>query len=676
MNFGLNIEGFELLKVIGRGGMGTVYEARQKRPDRLVALKVIHSHLADDPAFKARFQSEMKVAVELEHPNLVPVLDAGESDGDLFMAFRLIKGRDLRKMIKADGPMEPQRAVAIIRQLSNALEYVHSRGFLHRDVKPSNLILDQHNDHLYLSDFGIAKAKGASQALTGTENLIGDLAYMAPEQFGSGDLDERVDVYAEGCVLFELLTGTTPYKDGSLAAVMRAKLDTEPRSLSELGVSVGSQLDSVVSNALKRDRDERYRTPGELGAAASAALVGEAATRPFVRAAFKTGPESASTRIMARDQDDGTLIQPIQATRNWVRPAVIGLISVCFLLIAGVGVSRVGSDDNAYRSSSDSTPSAAGSPDAPRNEPGGETNANKAPNDWEPVSTTLVDARIPAGWKPVRIDERNSNRLTSEWRSPDDPDVTVLIDAQSPTPDVSVMTSARQVRSQTSKSDGYSDISLASETLGSHEAARWEFHIPSEGQKVDYFLQDCNVGVAVLGTAPPQVFDDYTGAFRGVAESVKMNCQKLSASSPITTEGIGPILAGMTKREAEAAGGIRLKSDGYATGTCRYLRTNALKDVGFMFNNGTFARVDVMNPDVSTLSGISVGASEDDVFDAYGANIEEEPNIYDPKRSSYLTFVPEDSSDKHRVLFDVRDGEVVNIRAGRLPEIDYVEGCA
>lgn len=254
--------------------------------------------------------------------------------------------------------------------------------------------------------------------------------------------------------------------------------------------------------------------------------------------------------------------------------------------------------------------------------------------------------------------------------------MTVLIDAQSPAPDVPVMTSARQVRSQTSKSTGYSEVSLAAETLGGREVARWEFHIASEGQKVDYFLQDCNVGVAVLGTAPAHAFDDYVATFRAVAESVKMNCQKLSVNSPITTEGIGPILAGMTKREAEAAGGIRLKGDGFGVGTCRYLRTNALKEVGFMFSNGTFARVDVMNPAISTLSGISVGASEDEVFDAYGANIEEEPNFYDPKRSSYLTFVPEDSSDKHRVLFDVRDGEVINIRAGRLPEIDYVEGCA
>lgn len=420
MDFGLNIEGFELLEVIGRGGMGTVYEARQKRPDRLVALKVIHRHLADDPAFKARFQAEIEVAVELEHPNLVPVLDAGESRGNLFMAFRLIRGRDLTKVIKAEGAMEAERAVAIISQLSNPLEYVHSRGFLHRDVKPSNLILDQHNDHLYLSDFGIAKAKDASQALTGTDNLIGDLAYMAPEQFGSGDLDERIDVYAEGCVLFELLTGKTPYKEGSLAAVMRAKLDTEPRSISELGISVDPQLEKVVSTALKRDRNERYGTPGELRDAARAALTGAAATRPFAKKSYGTVSGSANTRVMPKGRDDRTSVDSGQTNRTWVRPAVIGVIAVCFLLVAGVGASRMSSDDNASRSKtrSDSTFAAAGSSNATGYErDGGETDANSAPDSWDPVSTTPVDARIPTGWKPLRIDERNSNRLTSEWRS-------------------------------------------------------------------------------------------------------------------------------------------------------------------------------------------------------------------------------------------------------------------
>jgi len=670
----LEIEGFELLEVIGRGGMGTVYRARQKSPGRVVALKVIHSHLAHDPQFRARFESEMRVAVELDHPNLVPLIDASESNGNLYMALQLVRGRDLKEIIKEDGPMDPDEAVRIITQLSSALEYVHESGIVHRDVKPSNVIVDERNGHVYLSDFGIAKSRDASQALTGS-TAIGSLDYVAPEQFTPGELDGRVDVYAEGCVLFELLTDRTPFEEGSAPSLMKAKLDSEARKISDVGVSVSPELEAVVATALERDPDRRFSTPSELADAASGAMRGLVPTQAIPKARTDRTERLEKTRVMGDQPEASRNSRSTPPAKGWVKPALIGAMVVLVLAGMGLAVSKIGSsdDDKNPAASTAGTETSSSATTGPDSSP---DSVSSQSEDLTAVSTTLVDAKVPKGWEELRVDERNSTRLTSEWANPENPNVKVLIDAQTPAPTVPVMASAKGVRSTVSQSAGYTEISLTNENLGTRQAARWEFVIPSEGQKVDYFLQDCNVGVAVLGTAPPAIFDDYADDFREVAASVEPNCQKLDTSAQISTEGIGPILAGMTKKEAEAAGDMKLRSEGYVTGDCGYFETSPLPDVGFMFNDGTFARVDVMNPDVATLSGVRVGDSEADVYDAYGDNLKREAEFYDPENSSNLTYIPDDPTDEHRVAFDITNGKVVSIRAGRLPEINYVEGCA
>lgn len=678
MNSQPKIEGFELLEVIGQGGMGTVYRARQEVPSRLVALKVIHNHLAHDPQFRARFESEMKVAVELDHPNLVPLIDANESNGNLYMAFQLVRGKDLKELLKGEGPVSPDEAVRIISQLSSALEYVHDSGIIHRDVKPSNVIIDERNGHVYLSDFGIAKARDASQALTGASAAIGAIDYIAPEQFEPGEPDGRVDVYAEGCVLFELLTGETPFEEESLPSLMRAKLDSEARTVSDAGVSVPPELEAVVSTALQRNPDDRFSSPADLAEAASDALRGIAPTRVIPKPRSDRTERIETTRKISRQKQRSSDPSPATDKVSRWRPVVVGALVVALLAVAGLAVSKIGSGDDKNTSGSNSLDSKPTiSQNSGSNGSNGSTDSvASSGSGLTPVSTTLVDAEIPEGWEPLRVDERNSTRLTSEWASPEDPAVTVLIDALSPSPTATAKENAMEVRETKSQVEGYSEISLSEEDLGSQKATRWEFYVPSEGQKVDYFLQECNVGVAVLGTAPPEVFDDYAADFREVAASVEPKCQKLDTSAQISTEGIGPILAGMTKAQAEEAGTIKLKSDGFASANCEYLHTNALPDVGFMFNNGTFARVDVTNPVVSTLSGVTVGDSEEEVYDAYGDNIKSEANFYDPENSSYLTYVPDDSTDKHRMIFDVTNGKVIAIRSGRLPEINYVEGCA
>jgi serine/threonine protein kinase len=671
MDSRVEIEGFELLEVIGRGGMGTVYRARQKSPSRFVALKVIHSHLAHDPQFRARFESEMRVAVELDHPNLVPLIDANESNGNLYMAFQLVRGRDLKEILKQGGPMSPDEAIRVITQISSALEYVHESGIVHRDVKPSNVIIDERNGHAYLADFGIAKSRDASQALTGSA-AIGSLDYIAPEQFALGEVDGRVDVYAEGCVLFELLSGRTPFEEESMPSLMKAKVDSKARTLSEVGVPVSSGLEAVIATALERDPEQRFASPADLAEAANQSLKGSAPTRRMPISRDDPTERFGKTKVMG-DRDADRAESPVPA-KGWLKPAVIGAALVLLLAGLGLGVSNLDSDGG-------ETPTAATrvegeTPAGADSETVRTTSSELSENEWSQVSTTLVDAKVPQGWEELRVDERNATRLTSEWVDPSNPKVTVLIDALYPPPTTTALANALDVRETKSQLDGYSEISFNEEDLGSLQATRWEFTVPAEGRKVDYFLQDCNVGVAVLGTAPPAVFDDYAADFREVAASVQPICQKLDTNAPISTEGIGPVLAGMTKSEAEDAGDIKLRSEGYVTGSCGYFTTDSLPDVGFMFNKGTLARIDVMNSEIATLSGIRVGDSEDAVLQAYGDDLKREANFYDPNNGSYLTYVPDDQADKHRVLFDVIEGEVVNIRAGRLPEINYVEGCA
>lgn len=291
------------------------------------------------------------------------------------------------------------------------------------------------------------------------------------------------------------------------------------------------------------------------------------------------------------------------------------------------------------------------------------------------VEASLFTAEIPIGWQEDRLDEPDSSRFISQWSDPDNPGISVLVDTQIAEASGSVMDSARQVRAQTQQSPGYAEVSFEEISLNGKTTAEWIFDLPGE-RRIDYLFSECGVGIAVLGVAPLSDFDEVAPTFREVAASVEPNCESITSESPISTQGIGPVLVGMTKEEAEAAGRIRLIDQGGPGGSCVYYYSDEVEGVGFMFNEGTLARIDASDAYARTLSGVGVGDTATEVYDAYGDRIEEEPNFYDPENSSYLTFIPEEPSDNTRVLFDIRDDVVVNIRAGRLPEINYVEGCA
>lgn len=269
---------YVLKRLIGAGGMGSVYEARDTALDRVVALKLISGKYAQDPAYRQRLQREARIAGRLQDPHVVPIHSAGEIDGQLYVDMRLINGIDLDSLLRQTGPLPPARAVNIVRQVASALDAAHEVGVLHRDVKPGNILITS-DDFAYLVDFGIANA-ASEQALTQMGDVLGTWAYMSPERFsGTGDnVTASADTYALACVLFEAITGTQPFT-GDRASLIGAHLSAPvPRVSAKVGLAPA--LDEVIARGMAKNPDDRYPTSGEFARAASAAAV-VAATADF-----------------------------------------------------------------------------------------------------------------------------------------------------------------------------------------------------------------------------------------------------------------------------------------------------------------------------------------------------------------------------------------------------------
>lgn len=294
--------------LLGRGGMGEVYRAFDTEHDRVVALKVLSEHLAADAGYRERFRREAHLAARLNEPHIVPIHRYGEIEGRLFLDMRLVPGRDVAEVLAHDGPMTPARAVAIVGQAARALDSAHADGLIHRDVKPSNILVTGEGDDefVYLVDFGIARSTtdAAGPALTQTGSALGSFDYMAPERFLEQPVDKRVDVYALACVLFECLTGRRPFTGDGLAVLMYAHLNTEPPAPSSVRPDLPHALDAVVLKGLAKDPDARYATAGELAAAARKALQDSGVTpTPEVRA--PAAPPTAVTPLPVIPQTVG-----------------------------------------------------------------------------------------------------------------------------------------------------------------------------------------------------------------------------------------------------------------------------------------------------------------------------------------------------------------------------------
>ena len=280
---GTELAGYRIESLLGLGGMSVVYLAEDLRLRRKVALKLLAASLAEDESFRGRFLEESKLAASIDHPNIVPIYEAGTTHEQLFIAMRYVRGRDLKERLRSSR-LNPGEAVAMLAQVASALDAAHARGLVHRDVKPSNVLLDRGarpdgSDHAYLADFGLTKRVSDGAGVADDGHLMGTIDYVAPEQIAGEELDGRADVYSLGCVLYESLAGRPPFSGDSDLAVVFGHLESEPPALSAARPELPPALDSVVARALAKEPDRRYASCRELARAALAVTVDDASRR-------------------------------------------------------------------------------------------------------------------------------------------------------------------------------------------------------------------------------------------------------------------------------------------------------------------------------------------------------------------------------------------------------------
>jgi ABC-type branched-subunit amino acid transport system substrate-binding protein/DNA-binding beta-propeller fold protein YncE len=282
ISLGAILAGYRVESLVGRGGMGVVYRATDLSLERPVALKLIAPELAEDEHFRSRFLREPRLAASLDHPNVIPIYEAGEQDGQLYLAMRYVEGSDLGSVLAREGKLAPERALAVLAQVAGALDAAHRRALVHRDVKPANVLLGEEG-HVYLTDFGITKQVGGASTETG--RVVGTLDYLAPEQIRGDPVDSRTDVYALGCVLYECLAGAPPFRRATEAETLWAHMQEQPAPLRHYAA-----LDQVLRKALAKEREDRYDSCAELIEAAADALglaTPRAASRPLAPRALR-----------------------------------------------------------------------------------------------------------------------------------------------------------------------------------------------------------------------------------------------------------------------------------------------------------------------------------------------------------------------------------------------------
>ncbi|MFD4604498.1 serine/threonine-protein kinase [Streptomyces sp. NPDC058464] len=311
------IAGYEVQGEIGRGGMAVVYRATDLRLDRTVALKLLAPEMARNDTFRRRFTHESRVAAAIDHPHIVPIFEAGETDGVLYIAMRYVSGPDLRALLDKEGVLPVDAALRIAGQVASALDAAHEHDLVHRDVKPGNVLVAQgtdsdHPEHVYLTDFGLTKKSLSLTGFTTVGEFVGTLDYVAPEQISGRPVDGRCDLYSLACVVFEMLAGGPPFvRDEDIALLWAHQYDAPP-ALSEVRAGLPPALDDVFARALAKVPEDRYGSCLE--------FVGE-----LRLAAYGAGPAGAAEEPAEQRSADGPPTVGRDAARaprppGWARP--------------------------------------------------------------------------------------------------------------------------------------------------------------------------------------------------------------------------------------------------------------------------------------------------------------------------------------------------------------------
>ena len=323
---GSELAGYRIERLLGRGGMSVVYLAEHVRLRRKVALKLLAPDLASDERFRERFLRESRLAASLDHSNIIPIYDADEAEGLLYIAMRYVEGPDLKTLVAREGPLAPRRALSLVAQVASALDVAHERGLIHRDVKPGNVLITEESgaEHVYLADFGLTKEVSSESGLTATGQFVGTGDYMAPEQIERQPVGAAADVYSLGCVLYECLTGEVPYPADRLMAVLWAHVNEKPPSVSARVPDLPAGVDAVVARAMAKAPEERYGSCRELVEAARAEL-------------GLSGELGVASPVPP----------PRTRSRRWLLVAVVALALVAAAAIAAIVATRGGGGETA-----------------------------------------------------------------------------------------------------------------------------------------------------------------------------------------------------------------------------------------------------------------------------------------------------------------------------------------
>lgn len=512
--------------------MGSVYLAEDSRLGRKVALKVILPDLADQPDFRRRFEAEARGAAAIEHPNVVPVYAAGVLDGRLYLAMRFIDGVNLNEALDSHSPLDVDIAVRIVTKVAGALDAAHAAGFVHRDVTPANILLEGElgSAEIYLTDFGLVRGLDTRETqLTRTDQVIANLDYATPEQIQGGRVDARTDVYALGCVLYRLRSGSRPFP-GTDAQKMW-KIVNEPLPPLRSG---GDPLDPVIARATAKDPVQRFPSAGDL--ARAAAEPEAAATRRLPERSVATGRAAAGYLEGSESKTEvlpsGRPPQPSSRRRSLVIAACAAALLVAGVVAAvlisrGSGGSRtivretVTTTTEAQPTSTSASPSVE--EEAEASSANGSRRATALPG-LEAFEGISYSGFAPQGWEHALVDKRVTDYYENLWREPSDPENTFIrIDGGSPQSVESPMAASESLVEEVRRDPEYREIYYGPDYKEGREAARWVYELDGD-KRADYFFVSCGQGLASVGSTTPERYPELAAMFRGVAFSALVHC--------------------------------------------------------------------------------------------------------------------------------------------------------